>query len=38
MQLGVLVLMINFVVSFENEESIIRCFHCIDVAGEGVIT
>lgn len=37
-QLGVLVFMANFVISFENEEQLIRCFHLIDYEGDGVIT
>jgi Ca2+-binding EF-hand superfamily protein len=30
--------MINFVVSIDNEDAIIRCFHLIDSEGDGVIT
>lgn len=30
--------MINFVVSIDHEEAMIRCFHLIDSEGDGVIT
>lgn len=37
-QLGVLVFLINFIVQYENEDAIIRCYHLIDSEGDGVIT
>ena len=37
-QLGVLVFMVNFIVQFENEDSMVRCFHWIDEQGDGVVT
>lgn len=37
-QLGVLVFMINFIVSIENEDAYVRSFHWIDTEGDGVIT
>lgn len=30
--------MVNFIVSYENEDTFIRCFHWIDTQGDGVIT
>lgn len=36
-QLGVLVFMINFIVTID-EDPMIRCFHLIDTHGDGVIT
>jgi hypothetical protein len=37
-QLGILVFIVNFIVEYENEDSIVRCFHWIDFEGDGVIT
>jgi len=37
-QLGVLVFMINFIVTIDNEDAYIRSFHWIDDEGDGVIT
>lgn len=33
-----LVFMINFVITLEEEQKMIRCFHWIDFEGDGVIT
>ena len=37
-QLGVLVFMINFVITLKDEQKMVRCFHWIDSEGDGVIT
>ena len=37
-QLGILVFIVNFIVQYENEDSIVRCFHWINLEGDGVIT
>ena len=36
-QLGVLVFMINFVIVPKDEQRMVRCFHWIDIGGDGVI-
>jgi Ca2+-binding EF-hand superfamily protein len=37
-QLALLVFLVNFIVQFENEDSIVRCFHWIDAEGYGAVT